>query len=89
MISFDTRGLVGGDLGLKFQASVWSSSAEAGHEDNEAELEMGLRTEADLEMVGGGIRSEAKFSQTFQVSVVLVNIYCQSCHIWRPLQFRI
>ena len=77
MISFDTRGLVGGDLGLKFQASVWSSSAEAGHEDNEAELQMGLRTEADLEMVGGGIRSEAKFSQTFQVSVVLVNIYCE------------
>ena len=47
----------------------WSSSAEAGDEDNEAELEMRLRTEADLEMVGGGIRSEAKFSQTFQVSV--------------------
>ena len=84
MISFDTRGLVGGDLGLKFHASVWSSSAEAGHEDNEAELQMGLRTEADLEMVGGGIRSEAKFSQTFQVSEVLVNIYCQSRHLWRP-----
>ena len=77
MISFDTRGLVGGDLGLQFQASVWSSSAEAEDEDNEAELEMRLRTEADLEMVGGGIRSEAKFSQTFQVSVVLVNIYYQ------------
>ena len=85
LISFDTRGLVGGDLGLQFQASVWSSSAEAGDEDNEAELEMRLRTEADLEMVGGGIRSEAKFSQTFQVSVVLVNIYCQRHHLWRPL----
>ena len=59
--------LVGGDADLEFDVSVWSNSEELNQANNQQSLTQVLRTEADLEMVGGFLESQGKFEQTYQV----------------------
>ena len=60
--------LVGGSPDLVFDVTVTSNSNDINQGDNRVLLKQNLKTEADLEMVGGSIVSSNKFDQTYQVS---------------------
>ena len=60
--------LVGGSPDLVFDVNVTSNSNDINQGDNRVLLKQNLKTEADLEMVGGSIVSSNKFDQTYQVS---------------------